>query len=60
MIRSWRKIVPDISVEEFLRFEEDTTRVSERAKVLKHVQGGEDVDNHNNCEWLNYNIGEQG
>lgn len=61
IIRSWKKIIPDIGVEEFLGFEEEVTnRVIEIAKVIKDIPGGEDVDGDNIREWLNCDIGEQG
>lgn len=61
IVRSWKKIIPDISDDDkdFHGFE-DVDVVNNITKIVKNVPGGEDVDRDNIIGWFEVDADEQG
>jgi hypothetical protein len=61
LIRSWRKIIPDINEDDdFAGFADDVITTAELAQIANKVSGGEQVDENNISEWLDCDACELG
>uniref|UniRef100_A0A6P7HDQ1 Jerky protein homolog-like n=1 Tax=Diabrotica virgifera virgifera TaxID=50390 RepID=A0A6P7HDQ1_DIAVI len=61
IVRSWKKIMPDICEDDdFLGFDETDFVVKNITEAIKDVPGGEEVDGENILQWLDCDAEDQG
>ncbi|XP_050516600.1 jerky protein homolog-like [Diabrotica virgifera virgifera] len=61
IVRSWKKIMPDICEDDdFLGFDETDFVVKNITEAIKDVPGGEEMDGENILQWLDCDAEDQG
>lgn len=60
LVRSWRKLLPDLEENDFNGFPDDDSSTTEIMTMVKVLQGFENVDEVNVREWINTDACEPG